>query len=116
MTNEQVQLQSGQLMISERAAMRSKNILYQGLAENPQEIDNIDVELSSRLCGVLQSLQTDRFLETNSKTGKKETEGAFQKRQERLIQGAMDQIDQTYKQMDIEEHGRTFKKAEMLDL
>jgi hypothetical protein len=28
----------------------------------------------------------------------------------------MDQIDDCYKQMDIDEHGRTFKKSEMLDL
>jgi hypothetical protein len=43
-------------MITERAAMRNKKILYQGIQDQDgadNDMDNLDPELSSRLCGVL---------------------------------------------------------------
>ena len=64
-------------MITERAAMRNKKILYQGIKERDDGDKDLDPELSGRLCGVLQSLQTDRFYKTSQRTGKKESESDF---------------------------------------
>jgi hypothetical protein len=40
-------------MITERAAMRNKKILYQGIQDTLDDKDDLDPELSGRLCGVL---------------------------------------------------------------
>jgi hypothetical protein len=40
-------------MITERAAMRNKKILYQGIKERDDGDKDLDPELSGRLCGVL---------------------------------------------------------------
>ena len=45
-------------------------------------------------------------------SGDRETEQAFQERLKKSLEGSMDQIDATYKEMDRCERAQTFKKRE----
>lgn len=45
-------------------------------------------------------------------SGERETEQAFQERLKKSLEGSMDQIDATYKEMDRHERAQTFRKKE----
>ena len=74
-------------------------------------IDLVDKELDQRLCGVMQSLNTDNFFQiTNQDEGTRETFWQLKKRLNKEMSNAMLDIDEVYRDMDETEKVQAYKK------
>lgn len=82
------------VLISQQVGRTNKDILYQGVTDEPNQ--QVDVDLERRLCVVLQSIETDRFYKVNKK-GIKESDKQFRKRLHESETTCMDLIDEEYK-------------------
>ena len=100
-----VQEHSGSMMVSEPNGVKAKKILYEGLPET----ESVDPWLTSRLIGIMQSIQTDKFYPLN-KNGARETDREFERRQEKASKVRMEQIDELYRQMDESEQPKIIKR------
>ena len=91
-----------------------RSLRYQRVPVAEQEqLDDVDAELSVRLHNVMRSLQTQSLMKiVEDGSGERETERAFQERMKKSLQGSMDQIDATYREMDQRERAQAFKKKE----
>jgi hypothetical protein len=100
-----------QVVREAKGVTNSKVAYHSQVLTNP--VSEVDKQLNSRLCGVIQSLNTDGFFQV-SKTGEKETVGMLRKRINNSITNAMDEIDKAEEVMDNNERQERFKRKEKL--
>ena len=96
------------MMVSEPNGVKARKILYEGV-QDPETVDSIDPRLTSRLIGIMQSIQTDNFYPLNG-NGARETDREFELRQEKASKVRMEQIDELYRQMDESEQPKIIKR------